>query len=280
MQEENLDALVRNKGFKFSSTFFPYTSGEIGPYYVNSECVMKTPKDYALAVKSISDLVAFKMKDEPEYAISGGESRDWIFSNPVAIRLGKPALAIYKDGKIVPGDFNLEGRTFAHVADLNNEGSSPRDLWVPVTRKKGGIVKNIFFYVDRLEGGISVMEKLGLNSQAVVPLDSNAWDYLQKIEVVSPEVYKNLRERGKTHEERNAWATNMLRSESGLETLTQLIVDPKTLDKAAKILSKGYPDLEFEVRERLEPILDKVDKNLYVNFWNRIVSQRQNAAAK
>ncbi|MBS3079735.1 hypothetical protein J4218_06450 [Candidatus Pacearchaeota archaeon] len=276
MQRNNLDAIVRNKGFKFSPTFFPYTSGEIGPYYVNSECVMKRPEDYIVAVGCIADLVTNKMSDHLRYLISGGETRDWIFSNPVALTLKKQSIMIYKDGKIIPGDQEIKDRRFAHVADLNNEGSSPRDLWVPTIRNKGGVIEHVFFYVDRLEGGVEVMQNLGLYSDAVVPLNEDAWDYLQKGQVVSQEVYRNLKERGKTKEERDAWAVKMLRSDVGLNKLIQLIQDPKTIEKAAKILSKGYPDLDLEIRFRLEP---KLENNTYITFWDRIVGQRQEEAA-
>ena len=270
LQRKNLDAVVRNNGFKFSPTFFPYTSGEIGPYYVNSECVMRTPEDYALAIKSMADLVTNVMKKFTEYSISGGESRDWIFSNPVAVRLGKSPIAIYKDGKIISlSDLEIKDKRFAHVADLNNEGSSPRDLWVPAIRKRGGIVEHILFYVDRLEGGVEVMQNLGLRSDAVIPLNENAWNYLQKGQVVSQDVYRNLMARGKTKEERDAWAVKMLRSNPGLETLEKLIRDPKTFDKAAKILGKGYPELETEIEERLK---DKLERELYVQLRTKVGS--------
>lgn len=262
MQEQNLAAIVRNKGFKFSQTFFPYTSGEIGPYYVNSECVMKNPQDYALAVKSIGDLVTEEMKNFPNFSIGGGESRDWIFSYPVSIRLGKPPISVYKDGRIIPGDAKIKGERFAWIADLNNEGSSPRDMWVPTMRKAGGILENIFFYVDRMEEGFHVMQELELNSQAVVPLDGNAWTYLQHQQVVSKEVYKNLMERGKTKQERDAWAIKMLRSDQGIETLGSLLIeDPKSIEKGRKIIFKGYPEMRAELLDRL----NQYDHRAFVN---------------
>ena len=251
MQKRNLSALVRNNGFKFSPTFFPYTSGEIGPYYVNSECVMKRPEDYILATGSLADLVADTMKDHLGYMIAGGETRDWIFSNPVAIALRKPSLMIYKDGKIVPVDTEVKDRRFALVVDLNNEGSSPRDFWVPALRKREGVIEHVFPYVDRLEGGVEVMKELGLYSNAVVPLDENAWDYLQREQVVTQEIHRNLRDRGKTKEERDAWAVKMLRSSQGLTTLANLLTDPKTKSKGEKILTTGYPQLYQELAEQL-----------------------------
>ena len=51
--------------------------------------------------------------------IAGGESRDWIFSNPVAIEMNRAAVMIYKDGKHIGADMN--GKNVVLVSDLNNE---------------------------------------------------------------------------------------------------------------------------------------------------------------
>lgn len=259
IQERGLDILAKHKGgFQFTNTFFPYTSGEVGPYYVQSGNVQNDGLDYLQAIEDMAYSIERNIPREilDKIVISGGETRDWIFSNPVSVELSKrlnqsvPHVMLYKDGKSVGTD--IKGREVAHVADLNNEGSSPRDLWVPAIRKAGGTIKNIFFYVDRMEEGVHVMEDLGLTRNAVVPLDEHAWEYLQEKNVVTSEVYQNLRARGKTHEERNAWATAMLRTDAGLETLAALVASQKTVDKARKILDKGYPAIKDELVDRLK----------------------------
>jgi orotate phosphoribosyltransferase len=246
-QQENLEILVNNKGFQFTEGFFPYTSGQIGPYYVQSAVIMGNGTDYYRACEMTQYMIRIYSKKYE--VISGGESRDWIFSFPVASRLHLPHAMIYKDGKILGA--NMEDKNIAHVADLNNEGSSPRDLWVPAIKKAGGIIEDIFFYVDRMEDGAEVMKELGLNSHALVPLDQPAWDYLQKINVVTPEIYKSLSERGQTRESRKQWAYNMLRSDKGIEKLASLYQDEKNYKKAKKIVEVGYPELEAELKDRL-----------------------------
>ena len=42
----HIDSLVRLGGFAFSDSFFLYTSGEIGPYFVNSDVVSTEGGDY------------------------------------------------------------------------------------------------------------------------------------------------------------------------------------------------------------------------------------------
>src|SRR3989344_3362269 len=158
-QERNLDFLVANNGFQFSNTFFPYTSGQIGPYYVNSESVMKNAGHYKQACDDLSFLVSIVTKNYSRDIdiIAGGEKRDWVFSNVVAEKVVKAPVMIYKDGSYIGADMN--GNHVALVCDLNNEGSSPRDSWIPTIKKAGGSISHIFFYVDRLEDGTNVMKQ-------------------------------------------------------------------------------------------------------------------------
>ncbi|MEK6873820.1 MAG: hypothetical protein AABW91_03165 [Nanoarchaeota archaeon] len=251
LQEKHLGILVKNGSFQFSDSFFPYTSGEIGPYYVQSADIMKDGNDYAEAVKDMVKLITSsipfsKIFDYSNNVISGGESRDWIFSFPVAARLNAPHVMIYKDGKMLGP--SLKDKYVIHVADLNNEGSSPRDKWVPAIRNSGGKIENILFYVDRMEDGVKVMQDLGLESHSLVPLDKNAWDYLKSKGIVNNDVYKNLINR---MEDKHSWAINMLRSRKGFGKLVELFKDPKSLAKAAKIVNKGYPDLKDELDKKL-----------------------------
>ena len=161
LQQKHLEILVRNKGFQFTGTFFPYTSGEIGPHYVQSAVALKNGKDYGEAIKDMRIAIELKTSRGIDMeVISGGESRDWCFSFPIATQMGKPHAMIYKNGKYIGP--NLQNQRVVHVADLSNEGSSPRDLWIPVIRERGGKIEQIFFYVDRMEQGPIVMKELGL----------------------------------------------------------------------------------------------------------------------
>jgi len=248
LQERNLGILAKNKGFQFTSTFFPYASGQIGPYYVQSGVVQANGQDYSDAVNAMRLLVenVERFSGDEFDVISGGESRDWMFSMPVAVDMERPQAMIYKDGRVV-GVPVLVGN-IAHISDLNNEGSSPRDLWVPAIRGSEGRIGHIFFYVDRMEDGTRVMRDLGLKSHAVVPLDEHAWDYLVEQQVIGQDVYRSLRAR---MEDKDAWARAMLRSDAGFQTFAALYRDPKTYEKAEKIITAGYPDMAKELRERL-----------------------------
>ena len=243
LQKNGLDILARNKGgFQFTETFFPYASGEIGPYYVQAGVVQNDGRDFRQAIGHMNSLINMyaapirRWQERPAHfdVVAGGETRDWIFSLPAAIRLGKPHVMIYgpdSGGKLVGAD--LEGKNVILVADLNNEGSSVRDKWVPAIGKAGGNAVGYFCYVDRIEEGVRVLEELQLPRHAVVELDDRAWDYLQEQGVVDAEVYRQLRERGTSKEERDIWARVMLRTDPGLDKLAILLDDEKTREKGS-----------------------------------------------
>jgi len=189
VREQNLLNLAKNGGFKFTDKFFLYTSGKIGPYFVQSIDICKNGADYAWAIDSMKNLILHEIGNCEFDVISGGESRDWDFSNPVAVALQKPHTKLYKDKD--PIGASIRDKIVLHVADLNNEGSSPRDLWVPQIKKQGGHIFDIVFFVDRNEEGTNVVKELGLESHAVITLNKDAWQILLDKNYVTLQVYNS-----------------------------------------------------------------------------------------
>jgi orotate phosphoribosyltransferase len=257
-QEEALLELAKNSGFKFTEKWFPYTSGWIGPYYVQSADILKTGRGVQIATHSIMTVI--EQIDETVDVISGGESRDWPFASCIAEKLGVGLCMIYKDGKMIGADLN--GKKVLHVADLNNEGSSPRDMWIPTIRNAGGIITDIVFLVDRLEDGVEEMEKLNLNSHAVIPLNEDAWNFLKEEGFVTKEILSSLLE---YWENREAWGVRKLTEHP--EILSDII--KKDVKKGMKIYRKYWPLmgqslvdlLDFEALQIGNQFLDQEQKN-------------------
>lgn len=120
---------------------FWYTSGKIGPYFINTHFIYGSEKDATELLSFIDDSLSDKMTlpkkvfdkvklqydtnniyhdvichmksyiekninvSEIDY-ISGGERRDWFFSYIIAYLLEKPHITIYKDLSAVESDFN------------------------------------------------------------------------------------------------------------------------------------------------------------------------------
>ena len=235
-QKEKLLSLARNGGFSFTEKWFPYTSGCIGPYYVQSVDVCKTGSAYQTAIHGVLTVVEQIVRDSNQAieVISGGESRDWPFSFPIAERLGVGHLMMYKDGKSLGPD--IQGKRVLHIADLNNEGSSPRDKWIPIIRNAGGIITDIIFFVDRLEDGVQVMKDLNLNSHAVVPLNKRAWRILWEEDIINFPCYESLEDYWR---DRKSWGMKKLIEYP--EILLEILVKDKT--KGMKIYKTYFPFL-------------------------------------
>lgn len=126
--------LFETKAFRVSPENKPfwYTSGTIGPYYINTHFLYGSEEKANLLLKEIDNIKEDKLKcppyvyalveknyrDDPIFKgvidnmlsfitnnisvksidyISGGERRDWFFSLMIAKLLGKPHITIYKD---------------------------------------------------------------------------------------------------------------------------------------------------------------------------------------
>ncbi len=243
-QEQNLLALLRTGAFRFvdaGTPWFPYTSGQVGPYYVQSVAIEKDGAAYAQAIRSLVDLI--RSETDGWDAISGGETRDWDFSNPVAAALARPHLKLYKDGRALGA--SRAGRRFLHVADLNNEGSSVRDYWKPLIEKGGGRLAGVVAFVDRLEDGYALLPNLGIRLWSVVPLDGRAWRLARENGFVAPALSDALTARLR---DRDAWAHRALLDQP--DYLRRFHRDPATRAKAERILT-AYP----RIRADLERIL-------------------------
>ncbi len=99
MNEDPLDILVKNSCFEFSDSFIVYSSGKVGQYYVHSENITRDGYNYSNMLYNLKGLVE---KSGVKYdIITGGESRDWVFSLPVAALTLSPHAMIRKNGSVI-----------------------------------------------------------------------------------------------------------------------------------------------------------------------------------
>lgn len=133
MSMDLLDALVHSEALRIAppGEVFWYTSGTLGPYYVNTHYLFGGPKaaqellgfidsdsrapDFHTrlverinsrlaadaAYRGVTEALVAAIRGRPRADnldwISGGERRDWFFSLPVALAMDLPHLYIYKD---------------------------------------------------------------------------------------------------------------------------------------------------------------------------------------
>lgn len=194
---------------------FWYTSGKIGPYFINTHFVYGSENEAADLLGFIDECLADKpslpekvfrrvlaqyqtnsiyhavideMKhhieshinvEEIDY-ISGGERRDWFFSNILAYLFHKPHITIFKDLSTSTHNYDFTqvltsedytGKKVLHVADLITIASSYVKMWIPTIRALGADVPWSCVVVDRMQGGKENLAKEGVTSLSLVNVD-------------------------------------------------------------------------------------------------------------
>ena len=242
---------------------FWYTSGKIGPYFINTHFLygseeeavkflsfidvekdnkIELPKkvfDRAFAQYNsnniykevINEMISFINShinvDEIDY-VSGGERRDWFFSNIVAYLLKKPHITIFKDLSTVEStaDFQdtsvkseLNGKKVLHVADLVTAASSYLRAWIPAIQSLGAEIVWSTVVVDRMQGGNDRLRELGINAYSLVQ--------------IAPEMFKKALDLGIISEDQNIMLNKFFEDPDG--TMRKFLIEhPEFLENALK----------------------------------------------
>ena len=165
--------------------------------------------------------------DEIDY-VSGGERRDWFFSNIVAYLLKKPHITIFKDLSTVvsTADFQdtsvkseLNGKKVLHVADLVTAASSYLRAWIPAIQSLGAEIVWSTVVVDRMQGGNDRLRELGINAYSLVQ--------------IAPEMFKKALDLGIISEEQNIMLNKFFEDPDG--TMRKFLIEhPEFLENALK----------------------------------------------
>lgn len=230
--------LFKTNAIKFCDENKPfwYTSGKIGPYFINTHFIygneddaksllsfideqlsdkMALPKNVFEKVlnqyqtneiyKNVIDTMIDSIKsnidiDEIDY-ISGGERRDWFFSNIVAHLLNKPHISIYKDLSAVVSDCNFEttskldninNKKVLHIADLVTVASSYIRAWIPAIENLGGKMCWSCVVVDRMQGGTEKIKEHGILPLSLVQVDKTLFEKAVQMGVIATSQQKML----------------------------------------------------------------------------------------
>lgn len=198
-----------------ADTPFWYTSGKLGPFFINTHFLAKDEgtatsilklieeaisEGRETAPKKIFDAFCNLYKEDATYRncvdslveaakkydfdfISGGERRDFFFSMVPAHLLGKPHLTIFKDLSSVITDCNFskidydfKGKKALHIADLITEASSYERAWIPAIKDLGADIKDTIAVVDRKQNGRAVLNGLGVNMETLTAVDKELFD--------------------------------------------------------------------------------------------------------
>ena len=219
---------------------FWYTSGKIGPYFINADYLYGSEEDsknllsfidseleneekvnipahifnktlkhynensiYKSVIDSMIEYIKSNINiDEVDY-ISGGERRDWYFSNIIAYLLQKSHITIYKDLSTVQSNFDfsqnskaekIENKKFLHVADLLNKSSSFTRAWIPAIKNLGSNIVWSMFAVDRAEGGTEVLSGDGVKVLSLLQIDDTLFQKALELNIINEKQLNMLRE--------------------------------------------------------------------------------------
>ena len=223
--------LFETKAIRFCEENKPfwYTSGKIGPYFINTHFVYGNEKEATKLLSFIDECLSDKitlpekifkkvlkqyeeneiyhnvidaMKNyiteninisEIDY-ISGGERRDWFFSNMIAYLFDKPHISIYKDLSTVVSDSkfentkpitNIDNKKVLHIADLVTVASSYIRAWIPAIKNIGGQMCWSCVVVDRMQGGQEKLKAEGVKALSLVNVDSTLFETAYKNKIIN-----------------------------------------------------------------------------------------------
>lgn len=292
-------ALMETEAYKDLQAPVILASGELGIYYVNTEKLLQDNEafnafsdnanamiSYAVQImkhhaifNTTIDILAIKAAElldkNKNCTISGGQRRDWLFSGPVAYRLGIPHIAIYKNGKremsykLNDGFIKepqlpprLQDRRVLHIADIITEGSSIHrgdcgiyEGWVPWLRADGANIEDVITVVTRQQSGEEMLQKHRINVHSFVAIDQN---FLRKHS-------KNPEQACAYHANPKLWSENYLKEHGAIALLTTF--DPKS--------GKTYRAQKF--LRRYETVLQTTGK---LDELNNAVKQKYSISLK
>ena len=211
---------------------FWYTSGDFGPYYINTHYLYgnkekaeglltyinenmhekeqfpykirnKVKENYLSdpVYKAVTDYIADYIKNNMGKTdmISGGERRDWFFSYIIADILDLEHITIYKDNELIVthGDKikeydSLEGVKILHIADLITKASSYLRNWIPALLSISGKILYSLSVVDRNQGGLDILKDSGIEPYSCVTFDSLLFKQAYDESVINEKQYEMI----------------------------------------------------------------------------------------
>jgi orotate phosphoribosyltransferase len=163
------EALFRIGALRFGK--FTLASGKTSSYYLDLRVIPSDPDTYALAVEAYR-AVAMEIGDRNFDVVAGVATAGVTISSPLAFLLRKPMVYVRKEekghglGRLVEGAVRPGWRALV-IDDLVTTGESIVSA-VEALRKAGCLVKEAAVLIDRLEGGNTNLEAVGVRLSAFI----------------------------------------------------------------------------------------------------------------
>ncbi len=264
---------------------FWYTSGLIGPYYINTHFLCGGETE-ALAILNLIDNQAADYKNFPTiitnrlkevYAkhkifqelidelsrqvnllakkedityISGGQRRDWFFAPIIAEKLGIPCLYIYNDLKVFDQQgqavTNIHSAKVINIADLLTAGSSYTDKWLPAIKAINGQLVASANIVDRSQGGKANLEAVDIKHNILIfTINQGFFNLALEQNYINAAQHQIL---SSYFENQDQSMRDWLTANPDFLTKAQNSSDPKTQNRAKTLIEKDLYRLNDHIK--------------------------------
>ncbi len=260
---------------------FWYTSGTIGPYFINTHFLydgekeatnlldiidksLNSPLELAKILwdkvvdfyktneryKSVMDTFYNELKNIDEFKnssfVSGGERRDWFFSIVIAFLSKKEHLFIFKDLSIYTKDKKIENignKKVSHIADLITQASSYERAWIPAVKKIGANITFSASVVDRNQGGFDFLKSNKIYPYSSVVINEDFFKTAKINGVINDEQYNQIIEFTK---DTNKFGKEFILNNVNFLKKSLVNSDNSISSKAKRCLSDNPYEINFE----------------------------------
>ena len=273
-------ALLNTESIKIAAAEKPfwYTSGTIGPYFINTHFLIGNEKiankflifidkkkdNYKKFIPELIDKILKLYKTSATYRrtidylftiiktkrefinceyISGGERRDWFFSPIIAHLSNKKILFIYKNLNIYDSNnkiTDINGSKVCHICDLITQASSFNRAWIPAIKKINGQLSYVISIVDRDEGGNIFFIKNKIKYFSFVNIDKNFMKNLLNNKIINNDQLKIIQDFKKNI---MLFGKNYLLKNP--EFLKSSLSDNKTSAKAVRCINENIYNIDL-----------------------------------
>ena len=131
--------------------------------------MLERSPSYRNVIVRSADFLASEPACQKANAVAGSPNNGWLFSIPIAQRMGIPHAMIFDDKKIVLCHENRSseldsglGKRFLLVSDIIGGGNTYNRIWLPAINEASGLTAAVYNIIDRRQGGSDRLVTLGI----------------------------------------------------------------------------------------------------------------------
>jgi len=167
------DALYRSGCLKFGS--FKIKSGAMSPYYIDLACLLSSPKDLCQIAEAAACEIKKIMTVDKIDKLASIELKGALILPSIGCLVNLPCIVVRKEEKAygvtgrIAGAEVVKGDHVLFFDDVVSEGLSKLEGMKPL-KELGAEVKHLLVVVDREQGGMENLEKLGYKVHALAKI--------------------------------------------------------------------------------------------------------------